>query len=224
MLGEEHGHALVISNPAGVTGAAVGQVRREQRVEVIIRKPSLQRFETDLLQHHVAIGIGEYFLEDAVAAAAVGVGQLIRGRARFKRLVLECAVPFLLGKESLAIGDDEAQIARAGLVHTRKIHFIQNAVTQREPDPAVLVQCRAYAGLGARGPARRNPGPAGGVVYRIAHEVFVRRCTTRLRSMAGQKASAKPNDKNVTNGARNGRIKTGCAESNVAFLGKPSII
>ncbi len=86
---------------------------------------------------------------DSVAAADIGVGQLKRGDARLKRLVLKPTVPLLLGKESLAIGNHETEVAGAGLINPREIDFVQNAVTQRKPDLAVLVQCSSCAGFGA---------------------------------------------------------------------------
>ena len=69
-------------------------------------------------------------------------------------------MPLLLGKKGLAIGDNEAEIARAGLIDPGKIHFIQNAVAQRKPDLAVLVQCRPSSGFGAE--------RSSGVVYRAS--------------------------------------------------------
>jgi hypothetical protein len=74
---------------------------------------------------------------------------------------------FLFGEELAAIGDNQPKVAGAGLVDPGKIDFIKDAVTQREPNPAVEVQGGAYAGLGARSPARFNSGPAGRVLYAI---------------------------------------------------------
>ena len=103
---------------------AVGQVRREQRVKAIVGESSLQRFKTDLLQQHVAVGIGEYFFADPVAAAEIGVDQFKGGDAGLKWLILKRTVALLLGKERPAIGDDEAEIAGASLIDAREIHFI----------------------------------------------------------------------------------------------------
>ncbi len=124
MLGEEHAQAFVVTDPTGIVIAAVGQVGRQQRIETVIGELALQWFEPNFLQHHVAVGIGEYFLVDSVAAAVVSVDQLKSGNAGLERFVLKPTVPFLLGKESLAIGDDEAEIASASLVDPGKIYFI----------------------------------------------------------------------------------------------------
>ena len=82
---------------------------------------------------------------------------------------------FLFGEEFAAIGDDQAEVAGTGLVHAGKIDFIENAMTQGEPNPAVEVQGGADAGLGARSPARFNSGPAGCVLYAITQSQGPRR-------------------------------------------------
>jgi hypothetical protein len=79
----------------------------------------------------------------------------------------------LFGEELMAVGDDQAEVAGAGLIHPGKINFIENAVTQGEPDAAVQVQRSAYSGFGARSPAGLDSGPARGIteiaVVVIAH-------------------------------------------------------
>src|SRR5579859_2710069 len=77
---------------------------------------------------------------------------------------------FLFGEKTVTIGDNQSEVAGAGLVHPGKVDFIENAMTQREPDAAVEVEGRADAGLGARSPARLDAGPAGGVTDIIAHK------------------------------------------------------
>ena len=171
MLGEKHGDAFVIADPARVAHAAISQMRREQRVQAIVGERSRERLESHLLQHDVAIGIGENFLMNAVAAAALGIDQLKYRNARFDGAILEFAIALLFGKEVEAVGDDQSQVASAGLIDARKVDLVKDAVADREPDFTVLVEGSADAGLGARGPARRDAGPAGGVLCnRITHE------------------------------------------------------
>src|SRR5579862_2500398 len=76
----------------------------------------------------------------------------------------ELAVSFFLGKEIAGTRDDKSHVSRAGLIDSRKIHFVQNAVTKGEPDLAVLVEGCADAGLGAGSPARGNSRPAWSIV------------------------------------------------------------
>ena len=68
----------------------------------------------------------------------------------------------------MAVGDNQAEIAGAGLIHARKINLIENAVTQREPDSAVQVQRGARATFGARRPAGWDSGPTRGMTNRVA--------------------------------------------------------
>jgi hypothetical protein len=61
---------------------------------------------------------------NAIAAAAISVGEFIRRDARLERLALESAVSLLLGEEIAAVGNDEAEIAGARLVYSWKLHFV----------------------------------------------------------------------------------------------------
>ena len=71
------------------------------------------------------------------------------------------AMSLFFGEKAGTVGDDEAQVAGTRLVYPGKIDFIQDAMAQREPYPAVLIERRASSGFGAGGPARRNSRPAG---------------------------------------------------------------
>ena len=113
---------------------------------------------------------------EAVVSAVGSVDQLIGGHTRFEWPVFKRAVALFFGKVIPAVGDDESQVAGTGLVYAGKINFVEDAVTQREPDFAVLVECGTGAGLGAGCPARRNTGPARSMAWgRIAHKRFVLR-------------------------------------------------
>ena len=58
-------------------------------------------------------------------------------------------MPLFFREEIAPIGHDESHIARAGLIDAGEINFVENAVTEREPDFAVLVERRSDAGFGA---------------------------------------------------------------------------
>src|ERR1700721_2200739 len=66
------------------------------------------------------------------------------------------AVAFDLGEESVPVGDDEPEIADASLVNTWIVDFIDDAVTDGEPDAAPLAERCADPVLGARCPTARN--------------------------------------------------------------------
>jgi len=48
-------------------------------------------------------------------------------------------VAFFFGEEVATVGDEEAEVAGAGLVDAGEIDLVQNAVADGEPDFAVLV-------------------------------------------------------------------------------------
>ena len=149
VLGEKHGESFVVAGPARIAVSAVRQMRREQGKQSIIGQHTLQRFKTNLLQHHVAIGIAEYLFVNAISARNVSVGQLVHRDAGFAGTVFERAMPLFFRKEFAPVGHDESHIACAGLIHARKVDFIENAVAQRKPDFAVLIERRADAGFSA---------------------------------------------------------------------------
>jgi hypothetical protein len=186
----------------------------------------LQGFEADLLQHNVAIRIGEDFLVNAVAAANLSVDQLIGGDTGLERFVFEGAVAFFLGKEIASVGDDQAQVAGASLVNAGKVDFVQNAVAGGEPDLAVLVQGRAGGGFGARGPARRNAGPAGGVGRRIAHAVFVLglQLVATVISAGTHRGCDDGVDTKLMNGIEEGSKKKSCAFQERRIMNRPEPI
>src|ERR1700733_6919499 len=172
MLGEKHGYAFVVADPAGVGISAVGEMRREQSIEAIVGELALQGFEAGFLQNHIAVRVSEDFLVNAVTSADLGVHEFKCGDTGFDGLVFEGAVAFFFREEIATIGDHESEVAGAGLVDPREIYFIDNSVTNGEPHLAMLVQGCTNAGLGARSPAWGNSGPAGGVTRMgIAHKV-----------------------------------------------------
>src|SRR6185437_8682095 len=126
----------------------------------IVSQSARQRNKPDLLQDDVAVRVRENLLLDAVTAAEFGVGQVKSGDARFDSGDLKLAVTFLLRKETHPIGDQQAEIARAGHINAGKINLIKNSVAEREPDPAGVIESSPYAGFGARRPARWNARPS----------------------------------------------------------------
>jgi hypothetical protein len=62
-------------------------------------------------------------------------------------------------KKAASIDDDEAKIPRTGLINPRIIDLVEDTMAQREPDPALRLQCSANAAFGAGRPPRRNARP-----------------------------------------------------------------
>jgi hypothetical protein len=141
---------------------------------VVIGQRSLQRFETDLLENDVAVGVCKNFFVNAIASAVFGIDQFIAGNARFKRPVFKGAVALLFREKITAIGNDESHVSGASLINAGKINFVEDAVTDRKPDFAVLIEGRTHPTLGARGPTWRNAGPARRIACgRVSHAGFV---------------------------------------------------
>ena len=157
---EQHGVALVVTGPASIAKAPIRDVRCEQRVTTIVRELALPRFELDSLQNHVAVRIAENLFVDSVTPIEARVGELIDGNTGFDGSVFKTAVPFFFGEVAMAVGENQAKIARARLVDAREIHFVQNSVTVRVPDARMWIERCADAGLGARSPTRRNSWPS----------------------------------------------------------------
>src|SRR5438309_753568 len=126
MLGEKHRHALVIAQPSGVAVAAVGQVGREQHVQAIIGEVPFQGLETNLLEYHVTVGVGEHLLVDAVASAHAGISQLKRRNAGIEGVVFKSTMTLFFRKKRAAIGDDKPKIASTSLVDTRVVNLVKD--------------------------------------------------------------------------------------------------
>src|SRR5579863_6037792 len=116
---------------------------------MVVGELTLQGFETNLLQQNITVGIGQYFLVDAVVPIDRCAGQLVSGNTRVDGIVFEGAVALLFGEKIASVGDYKPEIAGASLVHAGKINFIDDPMAERKPDFAVLVQSGADTGFGA---------------------------------------------------------------------------
>ncbi len=185
---EQGRHAFIVADPTGIFAAAIRQMRRQQRVQAIVGQRALQGHEANPLQHHIPVGVGENFFLDPVSSLQFCVSEFVDWNAIFNRVVLKLAVALLFGEITGAVGDDQALVAGAGLVHSRVVDFVQDAVAEREPYPAVQVERGPDAALGARSPTRRDSRPAGGKAFRsvLTHcTVLVRQLVPILSSPCG---------------------------------------
>src|ERR1700677_143842 len=148
-VGENHWLSLVIAHPSGIAVSEIRKMRSQQRVEAIVAKIPLERHKANFLQHYISPGIGQHFFFDPVTAIDGGIGQFKDRHSWFNRNILEGTMAFLLGEEATAVGNNQAEVAGAGLIYTRKIDFIENAMTKREPKPALKVERGTHARLGA---------------------------------------------------------------------------
>src|SRR5207253_8547233 len=133
VFGKQHANALIVAGPASIDIAAIGQMRRQKSVEVIIAEGSLKRHKPNFLEHHIAIGIGKDFFLDPIPSLDFCIDQFVDRDAGFNRQILKPAMTLLLGKKARTIGNDQSLIASASLIDTGEVDFIQNAVAQGEP-------------------------------------------------------------------------------------------
>ena len=102
--------------------------------------------------------IGEHVFYQPVTALALRIGQAVKDAIAFRVFDPVVQVALFLVAKCLAVGDEELKVARVRLIDMRVVNLIDNAVTQREPEPATGVIGRADALFGARSPAGSIPG------------------------------------------------------------------
>src|SRR5436853_1563005 len=135
-------------------------MRGEQHIYVVIVWSNFQWCEPGSLQQHRPAWIGQDFLFDLVAALCANVGQSIQWHPFHPAPNVACRMPLFFREELATVGHDQSHVACAGMIDTRIIHFVQNAMADSEPQRTCVAERRADGGLGAGGPARRNAGPA----------------------------------------------------------------
>ena len=81
-LGEEHGDALVVTQPGRIPGSVVLEMRREERVHAIVVDAADERMERDRLQNGIAPRVTDNALLDAIAAVKTCVEQSGRWQGR----------------------------------------------------------------------------------------------------------------------------------------------
>ena len=147
--------AIQSAPPSRVVFARALQVRCEQSIEPeFSTQLRVQDFQARVHQQNRRVRIDDDFLDEAIAALAVRVGEPIEQCVLLRVFdLMQQVAPFLV-TERFAIGDEELEIAGVGQIHIRKIDLVHDAVTEREPNAGRAVIRRADAVLGAGRPAR----------------------------------------------------------------------
>src|SRR6185437_4681335 len=175
------------AEPGFVIGAAIDEMRREQREKPIVAA-AIERAKRNPLQHHIARRIGQHGLVDAIATVGGDIGEGKGGHAVLDRTHGTARVAFLFREIIAAVGDDEAEIACASVVDARIINLIEDAVADRVPDAALRRERRADRTFGAGCPARRNARPTGSLAAHTLHPLVAR--GRMKRSTAAAKPSS----------------------------------
>src|SRR6202020_758017 len=145
---------LVFTELAVVVRPCVDQVRRQQGEHA---QPCLGGiFEANVQNDRSAARVREQPIDYPESPAAMRARQAESGNPVFDTFDDRLAVALDLGEESSPVGDDEPEVAEASLVNTWIVDFIDDAVTDGEPDPAALAERCADPVLGARGPPSVN--------------------------------------------------------------------
>jgi hypothetical protein len=76
------------------------------------------------------------------------------------------------GEKRLSISNHKTQISSTGLIYTRVIDFVKNAVAECEPHPAERAEGCAYACFGAGSPAGRNAWISRSSLNTIHHDGY----------------------------------------------------
>src|SRR5438270_13494201 len=96
----------------------------QKRVEMVVRKSTLQGQKANFLQDHIAIRIGEDLLLYLIASVNGRIGEAVKWNSGLPGHTFEGAIPLLFRKVLPTISNKEFLITRASLVHSRKVNLI----------------------------------------------------------------------------------------------------
>src|SRR5947207_15029775 len=111
-------------------------MRREDDVKPIFCERAFERLEYDLLQQRLPARIAENSFRNAIAAIPCRVDQAKSRNAFLDHGYFMFGVSLLFGKIAVRAGHDQTEVAGTGGIEAGIIDFVQNAVTEGEPDPA----------------------------------------------------------------------------------------
>src|SRR6202040_4090385 len=154
LFGPQSPAAAIQNDGSAVAVAGGAEMRRKQKVGPQLRitiEPTFDR------QHVATDGRGD---AQAQRIVFVLVYDLDRRHARRQQADPVIGDALDLGPEAFAIRDDKAEITDLRNVDPGIIDFVDDAKTESEPQPR-NAQRTPHHILGAAGPGRRNPGPAG---------------------------------------------------------------
>ena len=139
---------MVLANPAGIVGAGIDQMWRNQSIDMrLCYFPGAWR-KRYALKYAGTRWIGDDFLGDDEAIIARRIGDVEGRNATIDGLGNRDTVTLFFGEEATLAGDNQAEIARAGAIDRWVVDFIQNPVAMGEPHGRTRIECPANAYLG----------------------------------------------------------------------------
>src|SRR2546428_667144 len=91
-----------------------------------------------------------------VAAVGLGIRQTVKEAITLRIFDQVIQVALFFVAERFAITYQKLKVARVGMIDARIVNLIDDAVTEREPEPATCMIGRAHAFFRARSPAWLN--------------------------------------------------------------------
>ena len=119
-----------------VAGAAVVQMRRQQRIHLEPGQQIGVAFELDVLQNHAVVRVADDLLGQRVAAIGIAVDVANPKSFRIDVFELRLQVALLLVEEGLAVGDQKLHVADLGAVDGGVVDLVQDSMRAGEPHPA----------------------------------------------------------------------------------------
>lgn len=135
-------------------------MRRQQGIHAIVLQLAAQWFELDFLQNYIPVGVSYDFFGDPIPLFQRCIHHTIGRNSGCHLRDRRFGMAFFFGKEVLAVCNQKLLIARAGVVHPRKVDLIENAVAKCEPNLTMQVKGCADARFRAGSPTRLNTRPS----------------------------------------------------------------
>ena len=160
---------------------------------MVVGVTALERYESNTLDYDITSWVGEDPFLDSVTVVEGRVAKPVSRHSRRDLRGLRAGVALFLREKVLSIRDDEAQVARACLIDTRIVNFVEDTVAQGEPHATRIAEGGADAALFAldvhRGGMPGQPGakPSSGSAIVAVSLVPFDDDLDRVSSMCGQR-------------------------------------
>jgi len=130
-------------------------VRSEQRIKPqFVAERLIEHFDSGVDQQNRQMRIGYYIFYQTVAAVRFRICETIKEAIAFRVFDEMIEVAFFFVAKTFTVADEKLKVACVWFIDMWIIDFIDDSVTEREPDTATCMISRADAFFGTRSPAR----------------------------------------------------------------------